>query len=128
MSFFPIFGAKPRGMNQPISIMHLHRQPAKSKTLIHSKQWGKGWLKYDYFGGTAIARLKQSEYLFVTKGNLKQETYIHDKFTKELVGLITFNAIRTKATIRLNDNKVYTFRYLIPFLFRWRITENKRPL
>jgi len=115
-------------MDQAVSIMHLHRKPAKNKTLIHSKQWGKGWLKYDYFGGTAIARLKQSEYLFITKGKLKQETYIHDKYTKELVGLMTFNAIRTRATIRLSSNKVFIFQNFAPFLFLSRITEYKKPL
>jgi hypothetical protein len=128
MPFFSIFGAKLISMDQPVSIMHLQRQPTKSKTLIHSKQWGKGWVKYDYFAGTAIARLKQSEYLFITKGKLKQETYIHDKYTKELVGLMTFNAIRTRATIRLSSNQVFIFRNFAPFLFRSQITEYKNPL
>ncbi|MFO7940281.1 MAG: hypothetical protein R6U66_11095 [Bacteroidales bacterium] len=115
-------------MNQAESIMHLQRTPVKNRILIQSNQWGKGWLEHDYMAGTTIGRLKQSEYLFITKGRLKQETYIHDKYTKELVGLITFNSLRTRAKIRLNNNKVYSFKCVLPCLFRWEIVLNQQTL
>jgi len=115
-------------MNQAECIMHLQRTLAKNKTLIQSKQWGKGWMEHDYMAGTTIGRLKQSEFLFITKGRLKQETYIYDKYTKELVGLITFNSLRTRAKIRLNNNKLYSFKCVLPCWFRWEIRLNQQSL
>jgi len=106
--------------------MYWLRKPRKKKIVIQSKKWGKGWLLRHPGAATSEARLKQSEYLFIAKGNFKQETYIHDKYTKELLGLITFNSLRTRADIRLVDNKLYRFRYVLPWMTAWNITYNQR--
>lgn len=78
--------------------------------IIYSNDEQIGKLKDKTFSQTANGELENKEFIFKTKGFLKQQTEIIDSIENRVIGEITYNNWMTKATITI-DNKTINWKY-----------------
>lgn len=87
---------------------------------IYSNETLIGSLKDKSFSQTAEGKVNGKEYIFKTKGFLKQHTEIIDSSENRVIGEITYNNWMTKATISLND-KTINWKYDNPWNTKWSL-------
>ncbi len=79
-----------------------------------------GNLKDKSFSQTAQGEVNGKEYIFKTKGFLKQHTQIIDSSENRIIGEITYNSWMTKATIAIND-KILNWKYDNAWNTKWSL-------
>lgn len=82
-----------------------------------------GNLKDKSFSQTAQGKVNGKEYIFKTKGFLKQYTEIIDSSENRIIGEITYNNWKTKATISLN-NKTINWKYDNAWNTKWSLFDS----
>ena len=88
------------------------------KIYLNGKQIGN--LKDKSFSQSGIGVLNNKEFLFQTKGFLKQKSKIFDTAENKMVGEINYNNWMTKATITIND-KTFNWKYDNIWNTKWSI-------
>ena len=97
------------------------RRGALSTTYrIFSNERQIGRLKNPGFKQTSEGRINKKKYRFTTRGVFKQETQIMDGDSNKVIGKITYNAMMTKATIKLGDRTI-TWKYNNGWQTRWSL-------
>ncbi|MFO7371110.1 MAG: hypothetical protein R6X09_12680 [Bacteroidales bacterium] len=81
-----------------------------------------GYLREKTFSQTAVAELNGKSYLFRTKGFFKQRTEIIDFSTNQLIGEISYNNWKNKATIS-NMNKTVYWSYNNIWNTKWSLSD-----
>ena len=81
-----------------------------------------GDLREKSFSQTAVAELNGKGYLFRTKGFLKQHTEIIDSSTKQVIGDISYNNWKNKATIS-GRNKTVSWNYTNFWNTKWSLAD-----
>lgn len=79
-----------------------------------------GKLKNSTFSQTAEGMIHQKGYQFKTKGFFKQETQIIDAEKNQVLGTITYNSWKSRATIQLRD-QVIQWKYNNTWQTRWSL-------
>lgn len=82
-----------------------------------------GNLKDKSFSQTAKGEVSGKEYIFKTKGFLKQHTEIIDGSENRIIGEITYNSWMTKATIAIND-KILNWKYDNAWNTKWSLFDS----
>lgn len=87
---------------------------------IYSNGQQIGQLKDKPFSQTANGEFNGKEYIFKTRGFLKQHTEIIDSSENKVIGQITYNNWMTKAIISI-DNKTINWKYDNLWNSKWSI-------
>lgn len=82
-----------------------------------------GNLKDKSFSQTAQGEVNGKEYIFKTKGFLKQHTEIIDSSENRIIGEITYNSWMTKAKITLKD-KTINWKYDNAWNTKWSLFDS----
>lgn len=69
-----------------------------------------------------IANIKETSILFTVKGLFKQQGVFINPITQFQIGFITFNFWHTKATITLENGKIYQWQYTNFWNTCWELT------
>ena len=99
----------------------------KSTCNIYSGDKYIGKLKENIWSNTAIGELNGKLISFRPKGFFRQKILIIDPVKNELIGEIDFNALMTKATIRMGV-KVFKWKYDNWLNTKWSIHDSKQTL
>lgn len=83
-----------------------------------------GSLKIGTWAKKGNGVLNDKEFEFKTKGLFKQETFITDTRTNSLVGTITYNSWKSKATIKLVDGTECNWEYTNFWHTKWSLSKN----
>lgn len=86
-----------------------------------------GKLKENIWSNSAIGELNGKVISFRPKGFFRQKTVIFDLAKNEWIGEIDFNALMTRATIRIHD-KVYRWKYDNWLSTKWSIHDSEETL
>lgn len=111
----------------------------ESKTI----NWQKSWFSNTYelltdgnvvgtllsksFSNSAMAEMDKLKITFHTKGVFNQQTEVIDSITSRILGVITYNTWRTRATIMLKDSTI-EWKSLNWINSRWGIFSNNKEL
>ena len=86
-----------------------------------------GQLQNQSFRQTSEGRINNKKYSFVTKGVFKQETRIINGESNKVIGRITYNSMKSRASIQLSD-RTLSWKYDNIWQTRWRIYDEKQTL
>lgn len=94
---------------------------------IYSDDRCIGQLQNQSFRQSSQGRINKSKYSYKTMGFFKQETLIMDGKSNKVIGKITYNAMRSRASIQLPD-RTLSWKYDNGLQTRWRIYDEKHTL
>ena len=94
---------------------------------ILSDERSIGQLENHTFRQTSEGRINRNKYRFTTKGVFKQETLIRDGESNRIIGKITYNSLKSRASIELSD-RTLSWKYDNAWQTRWRIYDEKQTL
>lgn len=83
-----------------------------------------GSLGFAVWSNKAIGVLSNKEFEFKTKGFFKPETIITDIKIGTIIGTISYNTWKTKATITLVDGRVCNWQYNNLWHTKWSLNQN----
>jgi hypothetical protein len=86
-----------------------------------------GQLQNQTFRQTSEGRINKNKYSFKTKGVFKQETLIMEGKSNRVIGNITYNSMRSRASIQLPD-RTLSWKYVNRWQTRWGIYDDKHTL
>ena len=105
------------------NILNWKRGAFSTTYRIYSGEKQIGELSDRAFKQIVEGRIRKKKYQFRTKGLFKQETRIIDGDTHEHIGLITYNSMKTRATIQYSGQSLH-WKYDNRWQSRWSISDD----
>lgn len=106
------------------SVLNWKRGTFSTTCRIFSGKEPIGELTNNAFKQTAHGVIHNKRYLFKTKGLFKQETQILDEVSHQLLGNITYNSWKSRATIRNADRTLF-WKYDNGWQTRWSLYDDQ---
>ncbi len=99
----------------------------KSSFRLYSGDTQVGKLTENPWSGSAAGEMNGKQVSFRLKGFFRQKTLIMELPNNELIGEVDFNALMTKATIRIHD-RAFKWKYDNWLNTRWSISDTEGPV
>jgi hypothetical protein len=106
------------------SILSWKRGAFSSTCRIFSGEETIGELTNKAFSQTALGLIRNKRYLFKTKGLFKQETRILEGVSHQVLGSISYNSWKSRATIQFKDRTLY-WKYDNRWQSRWSLFDDQ---
>mgnify|MGYP000352320292 CR=1 FL=1 len=106
------------------SLLSWKRGVFSSTCRIFSGEETIGELSNSTFKLTSHGVIRNKRYLFKTKGLFKQETQILDEVSDKVLGNITYNSWKSRATIQFTDRTVY-WKYDNRWQSKWSLFDDQ---